>query len=278
VLDGYGWASDIDNNTTNGPAFLTNIGVDVVTTDYEDLRGDLRRCARITGTAVAPGYDGEIFGPGCPDDIPADIFVTVGQGQAVTNYVQGNSTPECGDDSNLPGDIHAIREPSAGSQSQTCAKSAAFAASVVRTHNLKCTDGCLFEDWTLGGATSQLVADLFQWAGASCQLGTVIAVEDPDTAPGLATQLIGARPNPANPSATITFSLAQKGAVKLRIFDVSGRLVRTLVDDVFDASSEAFEFVWDGTNDKGQHVGSGVFFYQLDAPGYTSAKKLVILK
>ena len=95
--------------------------------------------------------------------------------------------------------------------------------------------------------------------------------------PGLATQLIGARPNPANPAATISFSLAQKGAVKLRIFDVSGRLVRTLVDEVLEAG-EPHEVAWDGTSDSGRSVGSGVFFYQLDAPGYTSAKKLVILK
>ncbi len=64
----------------------------------------------------------------------------------------------------------------------------------------------------------------------------------------------------------------------LRIFDVGGRVVRTLVDQVQEPVEAAFEVVWDGMNDQGQRVGSGVFFYQIDAPGFTSSKKLVILK
>jgi hypothetical protein len=66
--------------------------------------------------------------------------------------------------------------------------------------------------------------------------------------------------------------------VSLKIFDVSGHLVRTLVDEVREPAADGFEAVWDGTNDGGQKVGSGVFFYQIDAPGFTSSKKLVILK
>jgi hypothetical protein len=273
ILDGYGWASDIDNNTTNGPVFLTRLGVDVVTTDYADLRDDIRRCARITGTAVAPGYDGEVFGAGCPDDIPTDIFVTVGSGQAVTNYVQGNGTVDCGDDQNLPADVHAIRQAAAG---PSCAKSVAFAAPVVRTHDLKCTDTCLFQDWTLGGATAQLISELFAWAGKP--IGAPIAVGDAGQPTPLVTKLLGVRPNPANPSATIRFTLAERGRVQLRIYDVSGRLVRVLVDAVLDAGQEPYEVVWNGATDRGGRVSSGVFFYALDAPGYRSAKKLVILE
>ena len=54
--------------------------------------------------------------------------------------------------------------------------------------------------------------------------------------------------------------------------------MRTLVDQIEEPSTAGFEVVWDGTNDGGQKVGSGVFFYQIDAPGFTSSKKLVILK
>jgi flagellar hook assembly protein FlgD len=91
-------------------------------------------------------------------------------------------------------------------------------------------------------------------------------------------ELYQAQPNPANPSARIRYTIAQKGHVQLRIFDVSGRLVRTLVDQVQDVAATPYERVWDGMNDQGQKVGSGVFFYQIDAPGFSSSKKLVILK
>jgi flagellar hook assembly protein FlgD len=90
--------------------------------------------------------------------------------------------------------------------------------------------------------------------------------------------LYQAQPNPANPSARIRYTIAEKGRVTLRIFDVSGRLMRTLVDEVKDATSAGYEVVWDGTTDAGQKVGSGVFFYQIDTQAFTSAKKLVILK
>jgi len=114
------------------------------------------------------------------------------------------------------------------------------------------------------------------WAGIPVNT-TVIGV-DPAEAPRFVNELYQAQPNPANPSATIRYTIAQKGHVSLKIFDVSGRLVRNLVDQVQEPATKPFEAVWDGMNDGGQHVGSGVFFYQIDAPGFTSSKKLVILK
>jgi flagellar hook assembly protein FlgD len=94
----------------------------------------------------------------------------------------------------------------------------------------------------------------------------------------LRTRLLGSRPNPANPSARITFTLASTGQVRLRIYDVGGRLVRTLADERLEAAPEPYEILWDGRNDTGIPMASGVFLYQLDAPGYSSAKKLVLLK
>jgi hypothetical protein len=160
--------------------------------------------------------------------------------------------------------------------------------SFTRLHPLKCVDECLFEEWslskglsdpaiqTIASSPAQMIADQFQWAGHA--IGAPISVDDPAGSPALHTRLIGARPNPANPSATIAFNIARRGHVTLKVFDVSGRLVKSLIDEAMDARMEPFEVVWDGTNDAGQSVGSGVFFYQLEAPGYSSAKKLVILK
>ena len=121
-----------------------------------------------------------------------------------------------------------------------------------------------------------MVIDIFTWAGKAINT-TQIGIE-PAAAPRLVNELYQAQPNPANPSATIRYTIAQKGHVSLMIFDVSGRLVRTLVDQVQEPATTPFEVVWDGLNDGGQRVGSGVFFYQIDTPGFSSSKKLVILK
>ncbi|MGD8395683.1 MAG: hypothetical protein PVF43_09425 [Candidatus Eiseniibacteriota bacterium] len=288
ILDGYGWASDIDNNTTHGETFLTNLGVDVLDSDYEALSTDLRRCARITGNGAASDLDGEIWGTGCPNDIPSDVFASVAGGQTVANFVysleNGTDPVNCADDQNMPSWAAVVRQ-TAGSGD--CERTVAMSFSFIRLHPLNCVDECQYNEWSLSKGTSdpnqtiaaspaQFIADMFGWGGHA--IGAPIGVDDPPGSPALRTQLIGARPNPANPSATISFTLAHKGDVTLKIFDVGGRLVRTLVDGELEATSAATEVIWDGLNDAGQRVGSGVFFYQLEAPGYTSAKKLVILK
>ena len=281
VLEGIGWASDIDVNTINGPTFLLNRGVDVVANDYlQDLAiDDLRRCARITGQGPGAGFDGEIFGSGCPDELDIDVFVAVNGGVAVANFVEsgeGYADPvSCADDQNRA-PWHAIvrREAGAGN----CQKSVSMSFSFSELYSLNCADECLFEDFSVTGEAADLVIDLFQWSNTCPVNASPIGVEEPAHAPQFMNALYQAQPNPANPSATIRYTIAEKGRVSLRIFDVGGRLVRTLVDEIQEPAEAAFEMVWDGSNDQGQRVGSGVFFYRIDAPGFSAAKKLVILK
>ncbi len=83
-------------------------------------------------------------------------------------------------------------------------------------------------------------------------------------------------PNPFNPTTTISFSVKEKGRVTLRVFDVTGRLIRTLVDEVRDAG--AYREVWDGTNNRGSGVASGVYFYRMNSKGFDQTRKMVILK
>jgi hypothetical protein len=84
------------------------------------------------------------------------------------------------------------------------------------------------------------------------------------------------QPNPFNPRTSIRFSLAADGPVKLLIFDVNGRRVRTLVEESLKAGLH--EMVWDGTDDDGRTVTSGVYWSQLATDGYASNRKMVILK
>ncbi|HKQ59537.1 MAG TPA: FlgD immunoglobulin-like domain containing protein [Candidatus Eisenbacteria bacterium] len=75
--------------------------------------------------------------------------------------------------------------------------------------------------------------------------------------------------------AKIDFGITQKEKVELRIYDVSGRLVRTLANREFSAGEHRLN--WDGTNDDGQPVARGVYFYQLRTPSFVSQKKLAVL-
>jgi hypothetical protein len=83
-------------------------------------------------------------------------------------------------------------------------------------------------------------------------------------------------PNPFNPQTTIAFSVRERGLVTLKVYDVSGELVRTLADESF--TEGAHTKVWDGRNDAGQPVSSGVYFYKLVSNNFTQTKKMVLLK
>jgi hypothetical protein len=90
-------------------------------------------------------------------------------------------------------------------------------------------------------------------------------------------------PNPFNPSTTIRFTVHGSGFVNsqplhttLKIYNVRGQLVRTLVDE--EKSRGAYVVTWDGKDQDGGYVSSGVYFYQLSAGEQSEVKKMVLLK
>ena len=85
-------------------------------------------------------------------------------------------------------------------------------------------------------------------------------------------------PNPFNPTTNITFYVPDGAAqkVSLRIYDVTGALVKTVVDGILPPGR--YTRVWDGTNNRGNTVGSGVYFYQLKEKRFVSTKKMMLLK
>ncbi|MBK7190740.1 MAG: hypothetical protein IPH86_19315 [bacterium] len=84
-------------------------------------------------------------------------------------------------------------------------------------------------------------------------------------------------PNPFNPRTVIGFSLDRPGAVRLRIFDVAGRLVRTLHDgQVLPVG--AHEAVWEGRDNAGQPVAAGVYHCRLETGGQAASRRLTMLK
>ena len=84
-------------------------------------------------------------------------------------------------------------------------------------------------------------------------------------------------PNPFNPSTRIGFSLPADGPVTLKVFNITGQLVRTLVDE--SRPGGAYEVAWDGRDDAGIAVSSGTYFYELRAEGrLIQSRKMQLLK
>ena len=85
----------------------------------------------------------------------------------------------------------------------------------------------------------------------------------------------------ANPmrsgEAQIAFGIKSTERVEVKVYDVTGRLVKTVANRTFAGGVEHV-VTWDGTNDEGQSVARGVYFYQLRSPSFTSQKKLTVLK
>lgn len=83
-------------------------------------------------------------------------------------------------------------------------------------------------------------------------------------------------PNPFNPVTNIKFSVAREGHVDLSVYDLSGRLVRTLVSE--NRSAGDHEVIWDGKNEQGGAVPSGMYFYRYISGGETTARKMTLVK
>jgi hypothetical protein len=88
--------------------------------------------------------------------------------------------------------------------------------------------------------------------------------------------LLQNHPNPFNPTTTIPFTLPQRTRLTLSIYDVTGRLIRTLADEVIDEGHQ--DRTWDGKDSKDNTVSSGVYFYRLSAGERTLVRKLVVLR
>jgi hypothetical protein len=88
--------------------------------------------------------------------------------------------------------------------------------------------------------------------------------------------LSDASPNPFNPATTIAFSVPEACRVDLEVFDLSGRLVRTLISEERRAGEQRVS--WNGIDQAGLPVASGVYFYRLRAGGRALSKKMVLLK
>ena len=84
-------------------------------------------------------------------------------------------------------------------------------------------------------------------------------------------------PNPFNPSTTIAFELPERATVNLRVFDISGRLVRVLMEN--ESVPEGRSAVaWYGRDDSGRRMASGIYFYRLQAGDHVETNRMMLVK
>ncbi len=98
---------------------------------------------------------------------------------------------------------------------------------------------------------------------------------DPDDV-NLVTELKGNYPNPFNPTTHIEFSLKKAGNVELAVYNINGQKVRTLVSEEMEADNH--KVTWNGKDDRGNSVSSGVYFYRLQTSEVSQTKKMLMLK
>ncbi|RKZ18403.1 hypothetical protein DRQ53_00685 [bacterium] len=119
---------------------------------------------------------------------------------------------------------------------------------------------------------AQLVSELLDLFGNPGTPG----VATPAPATRMKTALMGNAPNPFNPSTSIALRIGEAGRYSLKVYNLRGEFVRTLLDGEIEAGER--NVVWDGTDAHGRNVSSGVYLYRLDGKSFTQTQKMALVK
>jgi len=130
-------------------------------------------------------------------------------------------------------------------------------------------------DTTWGPQNAHMILNAMCWAAGLCNASGAELLPPLGNLPKIFA-LAPARPNPARGTTEIRYQLPTSAPVKIRVYNVAGQLVRTLVDARQDAGYKSV--TWDGRNDRGSHVGPGVYLYRMEAGSFTATRKMVELK
>ena len=121
-------------------------------------------------------------------------------------------------------------------------------------------------------------------SGVAAADGRPDTVRTTATTPAVPPYALGQSfPNPFTPTATgagtvIRYSIGERSRATIRIYDVNGALVKTLLDEIVDPTPGGLTVSWDGRNDRDDPVGTGVYFYRLVTRDFVDAKKIVVVR
>ena len=123
-------------------------------------------------------------------------------------------------------------------------------------------------------------SEMLQDLGLYQQMAVVNNVTTSSTSDGLSLPeryvLHQNYPNPFNPETNINYDLADESMVSLKVYDMKGILVKTLLSEKQSSGHKTVK--WDGTSDLGQKVSAGLYLYRIQTEGFISTKKMVLLK
>ena len=135
--------------------------------------------------------------------------------------------------------------------------------------NLSKTNGLIVIEVVDGIFPNEILLQSFKNDGTDSSNKVVLSIPDDNF-------LYQNYPNPFNSETSIQYDLAEQSDVKITIFDLKGRVVKTLNEGIKDAGQHIV--VWDGKNEDSEKVSSGIYFYQIKSKQYTKTKKMTLIK
>ncbi|UCF04187.1 MAG: T9SS type A sorting domain-containing protein [bacterium] len=255
-------ASDLDRSTSLDALILMNTwcGVTLVHESYYGLTGGSLGGTISPEVLALPGVDPFnvadticVFG-GCPSFDDFDVLGTTGIGEYALQY------PDY-DDTDYYAAVKTVHDHNGAKQTMW------FGFSIM--HALDCR----LPAENMPVVRNTLLSNMIYWhcKGTGCTPIDITGTETPHI-----YSLAQNYPNPFNPLTAIRYSVKNRDAVTLKIYDVTGRLVRTLVNEIKEPG--AYTVAWDGYNDRGAGVASGIYFYRLAAGDFVQTRKMVLLR
>ncbi|MCC7142903.1 MAG: T9SS type A sorting domain-containing protein [Candidatus Eisenbacteria bacterium] len=272
--------------TERAPTFLTNLlGASVSCDSYRDPgcgpsgpadEGDCVRLETASGALFSSTDEIDLYGNGCPTLLGFDVLGASSGGVGGRTYVDYDREPPA---STSFAQIARSVTGTGSANYRSVVTGYSFHRQTIREANDECgIDG----DRRAAAAGSEFRAAMTWIFGSVANIPSLcvsfdcgLDVDDAASGPRTTSGIWSVSPNPFNPRTTIRFSLAAAGKAELLIYDVSGRQVRALVEQELTAG--AHTAVWDGTDDDGRRVVSGVYWSQLRAGGYESHRKMVVI-
>ncbi len=169
-------------------------------------------------------------------------------------------------------------DTSVGSETSAAQSSYLLRTSVIGAAGMPGTSGGYAMNGTLGQSTPPGEGSA---AGKTLSAGfwksgwwAILTGEEVPVA--LRNELFQNYPNPFNPSTTIEYMVGEESPVEITIFNVKGQRIRTLLRDI--KSPGRYSMHWDGRNDRGVTVSTGMYFYRLRIGSYSAVKKMLLLR
>ncbi|MEZ4649650.1 MAG: FlgD immunoglobulin-like domain containing protein [Candidatus Eisenbacteria bacterium] len=247
------------------PSFLAKLGASLVSDSYRDWTGDDRVCIPITvpegaeyGTEYGGPYEHRVYGDECPI-ADYDVLGAVGDGVGNRSYQDAVGDPVDFEQiaTHVPLQPEAWRAVLDG----------------VSWHRMALESG--------GGCEpthEEIVQAVVSELGSALAWLADFSNTDVHDAPGgpATTALYAARPSPFPETTEISFQLANSQDVEITVFDAQGRQVRRLIDGKAEAGLQSV--TWDGRDDAGHDVPSGLYWYRMRTEGYERAARVLRLR